>query len=65
MLPDDFDLRLSVFEGSAPRISDLLLFARLRTPAAGADEGGRGYVILGRDAGGSPPSRAASRRCRA
>jgi hypothetical protein len=56
MSSGDLDLRISIFEGSAPRISALLLHARL-TAAPGRPPGSPfEYQILGRDAGGCPPS---------
>lgn len=56
MLPGDLDLRISIFEGSAPRISALLLYARLLAAPGEKPDGPSEYLILGRDPGGGTPS---------
>lgn len=56
MSPGDLDLRISVFEGPAPRISALMLFGHLLASPGGPGDGRSEYLILGRDARRTPPS---------
>jgi hypothetical protein len=57
MLRCDLDLRISVFEGSAARISELVLYVHLRARSDGPSAGPSDCLILCRDDPGGPASR--------